>query len=116
MSNIPTLRLFKSFTSLLKQADPSLIVLPIQPSKQHYSSLSTIKHIKSMEENKLNQFFKSYHDHQLYSISGYFHISSDLTFDELKAKPLVEEWLDSYHYYMKICPSQAEEMVQIGVL
>jgi len=41
---------------MLKQADPSLIVLPIQPSKQHYSSLSTIKHIKSMEENKQINF------------------------------------------------------------
>jgi hypothetical protein len=79
----------------MKQADQSLIILPFQATKQHYSSLSTLKHIKSMEENKLNQFFKSYHQRQLYLISGYFHISSDLTFDKLKSKPLCEEWLDS---------------------
>jgi hypothetical protein len=68
----------------MKQADQSLIILPFQATKQHYSSLSTLKHIKSMEENKLNQFFKSYHQRQLYLISGYFHISSDLTFEKIK--------------------------------
>jgi hypothetical protein len=29
---------------------------------------------------------------------------------------MVEEWLDTYNYYCKLCPSQAEEMTQIGAL
>ncbi len=116
VSDIPTLKLFKSFTSTLKKADSSLIILPFKASKQHYSSLSTLKHIQSMEENKLGQFFKSYHQQQLYSLSRYFHISSELTLEELKANPIVDEWLDLHLYYMKSCPSQSEEMVNIGVL
>jgi hypothetical protein len=100
----------------LKKADPSLIILPFAASKQHYSSLPTLKHIQSMEDNKLNQFFKSYHQRQMHSLSGYFHISSSLTLEELQRIPIVEEWLDSHRYFMKLCPSQAEEMVTIGIL
>jgi hypothetical protein len=68
--DIPTIKLFKSFTSALKWVDPSIIILPFQASKQHYSSLPTLKHIQTMEANKLNQFFHSYHPRQFYSISG----------------------------------------------
>ncbi len=52
----------------------------------------------------------------MYLLSGYFHVSSDLSFQELKQLPMVEEWLDTYRYYLKIFPSQAEETVQIGAL
>jgi hypothetical protein len=114
--DIPTIKLFKSFTSTLKRVDPSLIILPFQSSKQHYSSLPTLKHIQTMEANKLNQFFHSYHPRQFYSISGYFHISSELSFDILMNLPEVEEWLDSHKYFAKVCPSQSKEMVKIGVL
>jgi hypothetical protein len=37
----------------------------------------------------------------------------ELLFDELSRLPLVEEWLDSYRYFLKICPSQSEEMLQM---
>jgi hypothetical protein len=43
VSDIPTLKLFKSFAVTLKKADPSIIILPFKASKQHYSSLSTLK-------------------------------------------------------------------------
>lgn len=52
----------------------------------------------------------------MYSISGYFHISSNLQFQDLISKPALEEWLDSHRYFMKLCPSNAEEMVKIGLL
>jgi hypothetical protein len=116
MCDTPAIKLFQSFTSSLKRADPSLIILPFHASKQHYSSLPTLKHIQTMEENKLPQFFQSYHPHQFYSISGYFHISSELTFDDLISTPAVAEWLDSNRYFVKACPSQYEEMVRISVL
>jgi hypothetical protein len=48
-SDILTMKLFKSFMTTLKKADPSLIILPFASSKPHYSSLPTIKHIQSME-------------------------------------------------------------------
>jgi hypothetical protein len=69
-----------------------------------------------MEDNKLNQFFKSYHPKQYYSISGYFHISAEMPFDELINQPALEEWSDTHRHFIKMCPSQSEEMVKIGVL
>jgi len=57
----------------------------------------------------------SYHQCQLYSLSGYFYISTELTLEELIQNPAVEEWLDSYRYFIRPCPSQAEEMVKVGV-
>jgi hypothetical protein len=51
-ADTPTLKLFKSFTTTLKKADPSLIILPFLDFKQHYSSLSTINHIKPWKKTK----------------------------------------------------------------
>jgi hypothetical protein len=53
-ADIPILKLFKSFTSTLKKADPSVIILPFSVTKQHYSSISAIKQINSMDDNKIN--------------------------------------------------------------
>jgi hypothetical protein len=47
--NIPTLKLFKSFTATLRNADSSMIILPYQASKQHYSALTNIKQIQSVD-------------------------------------------------------------------
>jgi hypothetical protein len=116
VSDIPVGKLFKSFASTMKKADPSLVFHPFQASKQHYSSLVTSKQIQTIEDNKSHQFFKSYHQKQLFSLSGYFHISSALPHDELFHLPLIDEWLETHRYYIKICPSQAEEMVKIGIL
>ncbi len=60
--------------------------------------------------------FKAYYNKQNYSLSGYFHDSSNLGFDSIKALPLVEEWLDTNNYVMCQCPSHSEEMIPIGVL
>jgi hypothetical protein len=94
VSDIPSIKLFKSFATTLKKVDPSVIILPFHSNKQHYSSLVTLKQIEHMEDNKLHQFFKSYHQRQHYSISGYFHISLVLPFNEIVNKPELVEWLD----------------------
>jgi hypothetical protein len=64
----------------------------------------------------MTQFFKSYHRRHHYSLSGFFHISTSLTLQEICALLTVDEWLDSYKYYVKACPSQREEMIQIRAL
>jgi hypothetical protein len=87
VSDIPSIKLFKSFTSTLKKVDPSISILPFQSNKRHYSSLVTLKQIETMEDNKLHQFFKSYHQRQHYSISSYFHVSTVLSFDEIVQNP-----------------------------
>jgi hypothetical protein len=38
------------------------------------------------------------------------------SFDDLQSIPYVEEWLDTYKYSIKLCPSQSEKMTQIGAL
>lgn len=55
-SDIPTLKLFKSFSTVLCYMDLSLIILPYQASKQHYSSLTTLKQISSIDDHKMLQF------------------------------------------------------------
>ena len=116
VADIPTVKLFKSFATTLKTIDPSMNILPFHSDKQHYSSLITLIQIQNMEDNKLGQFFKSYHPKQHYSISGYFRISSTLLFNKIIKKTALEEWLDSHRYFMRQCPSNAEEMVKIGML
>jgi len=106
VSDIPIIKLFKSFTSTFKKADPSLILLPFQASKHHYSSISTLKQIKSLEEQKIYQFFKPYHQKQHYSLSGYFHISSELSLANILHSSSVDKWLDSYKYNVRVYPSQ----------
>jgi hypothetical protein len=70
-SDTKVIDLFKSFTITLKKANPSSIIHPFQASQQHFSSLATIKQIQIMEHQKLQQFFKSYHQKQTYSLSGF---------------------------------------------
>jgi hypothetical protein len=114
--DIPTLKLFKSFATTLYNADSSLIILPYQLAKQHYSTLTNIKQIQTIAYLRLLQFFKPYYQKQQYSLSGYFHVLSTLTFDQFCTIPKVEEWLDTYNYFFILCPSQSEEMTQIGAL
>jgi len=116
ISDIPTLQLFKEFVTVLWLADPMLTILPYESSKQHYSSISTSKQIQVLNAQKLHTFFRSYYQKQHYSLSGYFHIRMALTFDEMIPHEKVMEWLDVYYYYMKLCPSQQEEMIPIGAL
>ncbi len=91
-------------------------MLPYQAAKQHYSSLTNIKQIQSIDDPKFNHYIKPYYHKQVYSLSGFLHISSTLSFTELVSLPFIDEWLDTYNYFMKLCPSQMQEMTQIGTL
>ncbi len=53
-ADISTIKLFKSFMMTLCNDDLSLIILPYQAAKQHYSSLTNIKQIQSIDEPKLH--------------------------------------------------------------
>jgi hypothetical protein len=111
-----TLEQFRSFASMLRQSDPTIVILSFLTSKQHYSSLHSIKQIQEVEENSMLQYFKPYYQKKKFSLSGFFHINSTLTLDEIKSLPSVEEWLDTNKYHICQCPSQSEEMVPIGVI
>lgn len=116
ISKLSTLKLFKSFTTTIRNIDPELAILPYQSSKQHYSSLTNIKQIQALDENRLHQFFKGYYQTQYFSLSGYIHLNTSLTYEQIKDTPEVAEWLENHRYYLKLCPSQNEEMIQIGAL
>jgi len=50
-SDIPTIKLFKSFAATLRNADSSIIFLPFQMAKQHNSSQTNIKQIQSIDQS-----------------------------------------------------------------
>jgi hypothetical protein len=52
----------------------------------------------------------------MFSLSGYFHIKTSVSYNSLIHCSQVEEWLDSHCYSLKMCPSQTEEMVPVGAL
>jgi len=89
VSDTPTGKLFKSFLTTLWNADSSLIIIPYHAAKQYYSSLANLKQIESIDDTRLLQFFKPYYQKQQYSLSGYFHVSSTLAFEDLRAIPQI---------------------------
>jgi len=112
----PTLKLFKSFVKALRECDPSVVILPINASKQKLPSLSNAAMVNAIDINKLQTYFKSYYPNQKTNLSGYINILTNLDFTDLDIAPPVYEWLESNRYTMKECLSQDEEMVQIGAL
>jgi hypothetical protein len=80
------------------------------------SPISTAKQIQNIDENKLKTYFHSYYAEQHYSLSGYFHIHTTLTDEELFGHQEIIEWLEFNRYNVKMSPSQDEEMIQIGAL
>jgi len=109
VSNVPTLQLFKEFAINLQIADHMLAFLPYEASKQHYSSINTLKQIQILNAQKLHTFLH-------YSLSGYFHTGSALPFNDLISHAKVAEWLHVYRYHIKLCPSQHEEILPSGAL
>lgn len=115
-SDITTLKLFKSFASIMREIDNDICILPYEANKHHISPLTNVRQINAVDDNKLRLYFRSYHRKQHYSLSGYFHIGTTLSSEILFTHPKMLEWLDSHRYYIKLSPSQTEEMVQIGAL
>ncbi len=53
-SDVTTLKLFKSFATILRNIDPDINILPYEKDKTHISPLTNLKQINSIDENKLN--------------------------------------------------------------
>jgi hypothetical protein len=115
-SELSTLQLFKSFMGALRQADKHLNVLPCDSTKQHYTSLVSSKQIETLNDHQLHLYFHPWHKKQHYSLSGYLHLNTMMSFTELMTQTPVAEWLDTYQYSARLCPSQTEEMFIIGAL
>lgn len=115
-TSTPTLQLFKMFATALQDSDQFLSLLSVNITKPLLPSLSNKTQIATTDNNKMQIHFKSYFNRQMYSLSGFFHISSSLPLDEIITAPKVYKWLESNHYSIKPSPSNADKMVQIGAL
>jgi hypothetical protein len=111
-----TSQLYKSFMLTLKTADPTMIILPIASTKQHYSPLKSTRQIEALTPPQLHLYFLPWRVTQLYSLTGYIHICTTLSLEDLMAQEEVSQWLDSKQYYLKLCTSQDEEMTIVGAL
>ncbi len=100
----------------LREVDQEINILPFETNKHHISPLTNVQHINAIDDNKLQLYFCSCHRKQHYSLSGYFHIGTCMSAEALFWHPMVLEWLNGHCYYIKLSPSQSEEMVQIGAL
>jgi hypothetical protein len=115
-SDMTTLKLFKSFIFILWKVDKNISILPFDSKKQQYTSLVSSKQVEHLNEHQLKLYFNSWFKEQHYSLSGFFHFSTMLSFDELFHNPVIDEWMDTYQYSVKLCPSQTEEMAIMGAL
>jgi hypothetical protein len=49
-------------------------------------------------------------------LSGFIHICSSLSLQEINQNIPIAEWLNTHQYVIKMCSSQDEEMTIIGAL
>ncbi len=115
-SDMTTLKLFKSFIATLRSSDKDLAILPYDSKKRQYTSIVSNKQLEKLNDLELKLYFQPWHREQHYSLSGFFHLNSTLHFQDLFNQALIAQWLDTYQYSVKLCPSQTEEMAIIGAL
>lgn len=110
------LQLFQSFVHAARKTDPTFIVLPIDSTKQQLSSLTSTKQVDSLSTNQLRLYFSSWFRDQPHSLSGFLHVQTKLSVEEMVNSFPLAEWFVTYQYSVKLCRSQEEEMSIIGAL
>jgi len=115
VTDLTTLQLFQSFAIAAKKTDPSLMILPIDSTKQNLSSLTSVKQVENLTNNQLRLYFSSWFRDQPHSLSG-FHLNTKLDINTMQNKLPLAEWLATYQYSVALCRSQEEEMSIVGAL
>jgi hypothetical protein len=108
------LSLFKSFVKSIKSADQTAAILPIRSAVKIYP-LSTTDQITTLEHVGLYNYFKPYKRTQK-TLSGDFHISTKLPFEDLREHPAFNTWLMHNGYNVLYNACQTADMVKIGFL
>jgi hypothetical protein len=98
----------------IKVADQTAKFLPIRSDIKIYS-LSTTDQINALEHIGLTNYFKPYKRTQK-SLSGDFHISTRLSFEDFKEHPAVNTWLMHNGYNILYNACQSADMVKVGFL
>jgi hypothetical protein len=107
--DLTTLQLFKAFAVAAKKADKNMVFLPIDSTKQSLSPLMSQKQIDNLTPNQLRLNFSSFYQDQHHSISGFIHIVTSLTVEELESTLPLAEWLQTYQYSIFKCKSQMKK-------
>ncbi len=100
-TDLTTLQLFKTFLTNAKKTDKSLVVLPVDSTKQHLTPLTSQKQIENLSPNQLRLYFSSWFKDQHHSISGFVHLYTVLTVEELQTELPLAEWLQTFQYSIK---------------
>ncbi len=101
-TDIKTIQLFKSFIRALRKVESQISIIPIDSNKKQYTSIVSNKQIESLNEHQLALYFMPwFKEEQHYSLSGFLHISSNLSFQELFDQVPITKWLDTYQYSVK---------------
>jgi hypothetical protein len=108
------LNLFRSFANSIKSADNQAHILPICNDK-HMLSLTTTDQINKIDMMSIQKKFELY-KRTTKTLSGDFHISSTLPFDELKHHIKVSNWFELNGYNITLCECQSSDMVKVGFL
>jgi len=59
-----TLKLFKSLAHALRASDSTIVILPVNSTKQNLPALSTAANIQATDTNRLHTYFKTYYPNQ----------------------------------------------------
>jgi len=108
------LALFKSFTKCIKSADHSAQIMPVRNDVKIYP-LSHSDQITNLEAVGLPNYFKAYRQNRK-SLSGDFHIYTNLAFDDLMEHQAILTWLSQNGYSIIRSSCQTADMVRIGFL
>jgi hypothetical protein len=73
-TELTTLQLFKAFLTMAKETDKTMIIHPVDSTKQHLTSLMSKKQIDSLTLNQLRLYFSSWYKDLSHSISGFVHL------------------------------------------
>jgi hypothetical protein len=57
VTDLTTLQLFQSFAIAAKKTDPSLMILPIDSTKQNLSSLTSVKQVENLTNNQFQLLY-----------------------------------------------------------
>jgi hypothetical protein len=110
------LQLFKSFFQAFPQVDTKLMILPVDSTRQNFTSIINQKQLDQLTQNQLKLYLTQWHKDNANSIGGFIHISTILTLPQILTSLPLAEWFTTYDYSTKLCSSQDEEMNIIGAL
>lgn len=95
------LKLFKSFIHTY----PGCAALPYDYKKQQYTSIVSNKQMDNLNDHQMKFSFQPWHHEQFYSLSGFVHLSSMYSFEELFSQAPLIKWFYTYQYLAEKCSS-----------